>query len=131
MSIYQQLLIGSDLSCLAKVVGAHWLYVARLRSITAHACSPVGDGCNRPWRSCDHKSCTQTADFEGFDSDYSVLAVDDRPVEWDVAKRKGNVYVQHQGELITNVCVVRETITEVRDGKTAWIYTTISPSSSS
>jgi hypothetical protein len=76
-------------------------------------------------------SRTQTADFEGFDSDYSVLAVDDRPVEWDVAKRKGNVYVQHQGELITNVCVVRETITEVRDGKTAWIYTTISPSSSS
>jgi hypothetical protein len=39
------------------------------------------------------------------------------------AKRKGNVYVPHQGESIRDVLIIRDTVTEVSGGETAWEYT--------
>lgn len=39
------------------------------------------------------------------------------------AKRKGNVYVQYQGESIKDLLIIRDTVTEVSGGETAWEYT--------
>jgi hypothetical protein len=36
------------------------------------------------------------------------------------AKRKGNVHVQHRGETIRDVLIIRDTVTEASGGETAW-----------
>ena len=64
------------------------------------------------------------ADFQGFVMTYAALSVSEDVGRFAEAKRLGNFYVQRQHETISEIQVVRETITETVQDARSWEYTT-------
>jgi len=63
--------------------------------------------------------------FEGFEDTYSIIHVSDGDLGGlEEAKTKGEIYLQHAGQVISGVNIVRETITEKRQGTPTWVYET-------
>ena len=62
--------------------------------------------------------------FEGEGDTYATLRVDDGASNFPIAAKEGNLYYFHAGQEILDVLVLRESVTEIRDGHPAWTYLT-------
>jgi len=62
------------------------------------------------------------SDFEGYSEEYGQLSVHRDSEGLAKAQREGNVYFQHAGEQITEVYVVRITISQIMHGEPTWTY---------
>lgn len=120
---YASSLSADDLRHLRHLIGADWLYVAgECLSPDWHAPEEVLIGTTNG--SLAVISDIVEAGFQGFRMTYSALSISDDVTSFEQARRLGNVYVQHQHERITDIQVVRETITETVNGEPSWHYTT-------
>ncbi len=63
-------------------------------------------------------------DFEGYEEEYAQLSVHSDSQGLAEAQRDGLVYFQHAGEVITEVYLIRLTITQVMHGVPTWTYST-------
>ena len=63
-------------------------------------------------------------DFEGYEEEYAQLSVHSDSQGMAEAQRNGLVYFQHAGEVITEVYLIRITITQVMHGAPTWTYST-------
>ena len=61
-------------------------------------------------------------DFEGDDDTYIRLRVREGAPERQAATKSGNLYFQNSGERVLDVVIVRQTITEERDGTPKWTF---------
>lgn len=123
METYTTHFSDDDLALLRQLVGGEWLYVA-------------GDTLGPDWHTPEEVlvgtsngslaviSDLFEADFQGFVMTYAALSVSEDVGRFGEAKRLGNVYVQHQHEALSDIQVVRETITETVQGVPSWEYTT-------
>jgi hypothetical protein len=75
----------------------------------------------------EEKAITVTSAVEYFDIDgdpyhttIAELAVAQGADEQDQATKSGNVYVFHAGEVVVDAVIIRDTITEIRDGSHTW-----------
>lgn len=68
-----------------------------------------------------HTELTES-DFEGYSEEYGQLSVQRDSEGLAKAQREGNVYFQHAGEQITEVYVVRITISQIMHGEPTWTY---------
>ena len=68
-----------------------------------------------------HAELTES-DFEGYSEEYGQLSVHRDSEGLAKAQREGNVYFQHAGEQITEVYVVRITISQIMHGEPTWNY---------
>lgn len=62
------------------------------------------------------------SDFEGYSEEYGQLSVHRDSEGLAKAQREGHVYFQHAGEQITEVYVVRITISQIVHGEPTWTY---------
>ena len=123
MNKYSHVFSGQNIARLGDVVGCRWMFVAG-ETLTPHFNTPVDVVVGTKADTFTIYSEAVGADFEDPDLEYSVLSIRDVGRGFEVAKRRGNVYVQHQGERIVDIQIVRETITEAEDGDDSWEYTT-------
>lgn len=63
-------------------------------------------------------------DFEGYEEEYAQLSVHSDSQGMAGAQRNGHIYFQHAGEVITEVYLIRITITQVMHGVPTWTYST-------
>ena len=75
----------------------------------------------------EEKAITVTSAVEYFDIDgdpyyttIAELALAQGADELDQATTSGNVYVFHAGEVVVDALIIRDTITEIRDGSHTW-----------
>lgn len=68
-----------------------------------------------------HTELTES-DFEGYSEEYGQLSVHRDSEGLAKAQREGHVYFQHAGEQITEVYVVRITISQIMHGEPTWTY---------
>ena len=68
-----------------------------------------------------HTELTES-DFEGYSEEYGQLSVHRDSEGLAKAQREGHVYFQHAGEQITEVYVVRITISQTMRGEPTWTY---------
>lgn len=68
-----------------------------------------------------HTELTES-DFEGYSEEYGQLSVHRDAEGLDKAQREGHVYFQHAGEQITEIYVVRITISQIMHGEPTWTY---------
>ena len=68
-----------------------------------------------------HTELTES-NFEGYSEEYGQLSVHRDSEGLAKAQREGNVYFQHAGEQITEVYVVRITISQSMHGEPTWTY---------
>ncbi len=115
---------SDDLQALRNLVGGEWLYVAG-DTLGPDFNTSVDVILGTTSGSVRVVSAIAGADFR-YDEPmtYSVLSISNDVSGFEVAKRRGNVYVQHQREQIVDVQIVRETIVEVENGEDSWEYTT-------
>ena len=62
------------------------------------------------------------SDFEGYSEEYGQLSLHRGSEGLAKAQREGDVYFQHAGEQITEVYVVRITISQIMHGEPTWTY---------
>jgi len=64
-------------------------------------------------------------DFEGEADEYPLLSLRDGDVlAFEAEKAAGRAFLQHRGEVIREVRLLRETITRILDGEIEWAYET-------
>lgn len=63
-------------------------------------------------------------DFEGYEEEYAQLSVHSDSQGLAEAQRHGFIYFQHAGELITEIYLIRITITQIMHGVPTWTYST-------
>lgn len=68
-----------------------------------------------------HTELTES-DFEGYSDEYGQLSVHRDSEGLVKAQREGHVYFQRAGEQITDVYVVRITISQIMHGEPTWTY---------
>lgn len=61
-------------------------------------------------------------DFEGDDDTYVRLRVREGAPERQAATKSGNLYFQNSGERVLDVVIVRQTITQEREGTPKWTF---------
>jgi hypothetical protein len=65
------------------------------------------------------------ASFQGFPNEYSKFVVQlARPNIVEQCEKEGNTFLFHAGQVIQNVIVVEETVTEIVGGNISWEYVT-------
>lgn len=62
------------------------------------------------------------SDFEGYAEEYAQLSVHTDSEGLTEAQREGRIYFQHAGEQITEVYVVRISISQIMHGEPTWVY---------
>lgn len=67
---------------------------------------------------------TDDLDFEGEYDTYATFRVEDGATQLPIAAKAGNLYYFQTGQEILDVLVLRESVTEARDGHTTWTYVT-------
>ena len=114
---------SADLNRLRAQIGSDWLYVAG-ETLAPHFYTPVDVLVGTTADTFTVYSEAVGADFEDPDLEYAALSIRDVGERFEVAKRRGNVYVPHQRERIIDVLIVRESITATENGEQSWDYTT-------
>ena len=112
-----------DLSMLAPLVGARWCFVAG-ETLTHHLFTPVDVIVETTEGGVRIVSDIYEAGFEGDMNTYAKLSVSDDLSGLNTARRHGNVYVHHGGEVVQDIQVVRDTVMEFETGDLTWAYTT-------
>ena len=62
------------------------------------------------------------SDFEGYSEEYGQLSVHRDSEGLAKAQREGRIFFQHSGEQITDVYVVRITISQIMHGEPTWTF---------
>lgn len=63
-------------------------------------------------------------DVDGEESPFAALSVEPGAPRFDEVANNGNLYFFHSGAGVTDILVVRDTISEQRDGTSTWRFTT-------
>jgi hypothetical protein len=67
---------------------------------------------------------TTELDFEGEVDTYARFRIDDGATDLDAASKSGHLYYFNSGQTVQDVLIVRETVTEHREGEATWSYVT-------
>lgn len=67
---------------------------------------------------------TTELDFEGEVDTYARFRIDDGATDLDAASKSGHLYYFNSGQTVQDVLIVRETVTEQREGEATWSYVT-------
>lgn len=122
MNTITQILDGESLSRLARLRGAAWRYFGGVQvsnwmtDVSLFVSTDAGE--------LTITGETAELDFEGEDDTYSRFRIDDGAADLDAASKAGHLYHFNSGQRLGDVLVVRETVTELRDGEAAWTYVT-------
>lgn len=123
MKKHSNVFSGTDLARLGALIGCEWMFVAG-ETLSPDFYTPVDVLVGTTADTFTIYSEAVGADFEDPDLEYAALSIRDVGERFEVAKRRGNIYVQHQRERIIDVLIVRESITAIEDGEPSWEYTT-------
>lgn len=120
MTTITQILDVESLSRLARLRGTTWRYFGGaqvstwLTDVSIFVSTDDGD--------VTMSGETTDLDFEGEADNYSRFRIDDGATDLDTASRAGHLYHFNGGHRLEDVLIVREIVTERRDGKQAWTY---------
>ncbi len=113
--------LGQDsLNNLATLLGARWQYLGgaelwdRLSASQAFIVTDAGD--------LSIEADIAYMDFEGFEDNYSYLRAIPGAQNLARARTRGYLYYFHTGQAVTDILIVRDEVSEVRYGQTAWEF---------
>lgn len=117
------LLPGEDIAALRSLIGCIW------EAYGGPCLVDAGKGWDSVFlltraRSVTLSSVRVVAAFEGYDEEYSRLRVAGGAPEQAAAERSGQIYYQLRGRTVREVLLVRDTITELREGEPTFELTT-------
>lgn len=121
MTKYATMHLDQDsLHNLAAVLGARWQYLGGADlwdRLSASQAFIVTDG-----GALTINADIEYLDFEDFEDNYSYLRAIPGAQDLATARSRGYLYYFHTGQTVTDVLIVRDKISEIRYGHTAWEF---------
>ena len=122
MNTVTQILDEESLSRLAALRGGVWRYLGGVQ--VSNWMTDVSLFIATDSRLLTITGETTELDFEGEDDTYARFRIDDGATGLDAASKSGHLYYFNSGQTVQDVLIVRETVTEHREGRTTWSYVT-------
>ena len=122
MNTITQILDEESLSRLAALRGGVWRYLGGVQ--VSNWMTDVSLFIATDSRLLTITGETTELDFEGEDDTYARFRIDDGATDLDAASKSGHLYYFNSGQTVQDVLIVRETVTEHREGRTTWSYVT-------
>lgn len=122
MNTITQILDEESLSRLAALRGGVWRYLGGVQ--VSNWMTDVSLFIATDSRLLTITGETTELDFEGEVDTYARFRIDDGATDLDAASKSGHLYYFNSGQTVQDVLIVRETVTEHREGRTTWSYVT-------
>ena len=122
MNTITQILDEESLSRLAALRGGVWRYLGGVQ--VSNWMTDVSLFIATDSRLLTITGETTELDFEGEDDTYARFHIDDGATDLDAASKSGHLYYFNSGQTVQDVLIVRETVTEHREGEATWSYVT-------
>ena len=122
MNTITQILDEESLSRLAALRGGVWRYLGGVQ--VSNWMTDVSLFIATDSRLLTITGETTELDFEGEDDTYARFRIDDGATDLDAASKSGHLYYFNSGQTVQDVLIVRETVTEHREGEATWSYVT-------
>lgn len=122
MNTTTQILDEESLSRLAALRGGTWRYLGGVQ--VSNWMTDVSLFIATDSRLLTITGETTELDFEGEDDTYARFRIDDGATALDAASKSGYLYYFNSGQTVQDVLIVRETVTEHREGQATWSYVT-------
>jgi hypothetical protein len=122
MNTITQTLDEESLSRLAAIRGGTWRYLGGAQ--VSNWLTDVSLFIATDSRLLTITAETTELDFEGEDDTYARFRIDDGATDLDAASKSGHLYHFNSGRGVQDVLIVRETVTERREGEATWSYVT-------
>jgi hypothetical protein len=122
MTTITQILDEESLSRLAALRGGVWQYLGGVQ--VSNWMTDVSLFIATDSRLLTITGETTELDFEGEDDTYARFRIVDGATDLDAASRSGHLYYFNSGQTVQDVLIVRETVTEHREGQATWSYVT-------